>query len=253
RAREMARGAGAVRGRAGVSRADLLIEIGVEEVPARMLGAAADDLAARVVGVLGGAGLAHGDAKVFATPRRLAVQVAAVETVQVSREEEITGPPAAAAKGPDGKPTKAAIGFAQKMGVDLAALAVLSTPRGDYLGVRRHVAGRAAAELIAEALPRQVTSMAFPKTMRWGDGTRRSVRPVHWIVALLGEAVVPLEIFAIRAGRESAGHRILGARTVAIGAPSDYESALLAPGVVADRHQRRRAPPPPPLGLAGGG
>ena len=224
-----------------MSKADLLLEIGVEEVPARMLAGAAEDLGARVVGVLDGAGLAHGEAKVFCTPRRLAVRVAAVATAQASREEEITGPPAAAAKGPDGKPTKAAIGFAQKMGVDVGALGVIATPRGDYLGVRRRVTGRTAAEILAEALPRQVASMAFPKTMRWGDGTRRFVRPVHWIVALLGEAVVPLEIFGIEAGRETAGHRILGARKVAIAAAADYESTLLAQGIAADRDERRRA------------
>jgi len=221
--------------------ADLLIEIGLEEVPARMLAGAADDLAARLVAVLDGAGLAHGEAKIFATPRRLAVRVDGVDTSQASRDEEVTGPPVASARGPDGNPTKAAIGFAQKMGVEVGALAVLSTPKGDYLGVRRHLAGRPTAELIAEALPRQVTSMAFPKTMRWGDGARRFVRPVHWIVALLGDAVVPLEIFGIRAGRESAGHRILGARTIAIASPGHYDTALLAEGIAADRDERRRS------------
>src|SRR5262245_859056 len=224
-----------------MSRADLLIEIGVEEVPARMLAGAAEDFAARTIGILDTAGLAHGEARSFATPRRLAVRVGGVAVAQAGRGEEVTGPPAAAAKGPDGGRTKAALGFAQKMGVEVAALAVLSTPRGDYLGVRRRVAGRTAAELIAELLPRQVAGMAFPKTMRWGDGTRRFVRPVHWIVALLGEAVVPLTIFGIRAGRESAGHRILGVRRVAIASPAGYESALLAQGVTVEREERVRA------------
>src|SRR6185436_6724962 len=109
---------GRSRGGARMSRTDLLIEIGVEEVPARMLAGAAEDLGARVAGVLDAAGLAHGEATVFCTPRRLAVRIAGVETAQASRDEEVTGPPVAAARGADGKPTKAALGFAQKMGVD---------------------------------------------------------------------------------------------------------------------------------------
>lgn len=224
-----------------MSRADLLIEIGVEEVPARMLTGAAQDLAARIAAVLDAAGLAHGETEVFCAPRRLAARVAGVDLAQASRDEEVAGPPVAAAKGPDGKPTKAAIGFAQKMGVDVTALAVLSTPKGDYLGVRRHVAGRRTPEVLAELLPRAVSSMTFPKTMRWGDGTRRFVRPIHWIVALLGEEEVPLEILGIRSGRQSSGHRVLGDKRFPLATAGGFEEALRAQGVTAEPGERRMA------------
>jgi glycyl-tRNA synthetase beta chain len=221
--------------------ADFLLEIGCEEIPARMLAGAASDLAGKVTEVLGAAGLSHGEVRTFCTPRRLAVLVRDVPLAQESRDEEVTGPPAKAAFGTDGQPTKAALGFAQKMGVELSALATISTPKGDYLGVRRYVAGRTAAEMLADGLPRAVAGMSFPKTMRWGDGTRRFVRPVHWIVALLGGEIVPVELFHVRAGRESVGHRILGARRVPLPSPNEYESTLLAQGVAVDRDERRRA------------
>src|SRR5712691_847351 len=187
---------GSVRGTAHrenafMSGSDFLLEIGCEEIPARMLAGAAADLAQRVLEVLEGAGLPHGESRTLATPRRLAVVVRDVARGQADREEDVTGPPAKAAFGPDGKPTKAAIGFAQKTGVEISALSILSTSKGDYLGIRRRVPGRPASVLLAEALPRAIAAMSFPKTMRWGDGTRRFVRPVHWVVTLLGEDVVP--------------------------------------------------------------
>lgn len=221
-------------------KADLLLEIGCEEIPARMLRGASDDLAVCVTDVLAGSGLEHGDARSLCTPRRLAVLVRDVALRQADRDEDVSGPPVRAAFDTAGKPTKAALGFAQKMGVDVASLARIATPKGEYLGVRRHLPGRSARELLAETLPRAIAGMSFPKTMRWGSGAYRFVRPVHWIVALLGPNIVPLEIFAVRAGRVSAGHRVMGQREVTIPSPGQYESLLLAQGVAVDRDQRRR-------------
>src|SRR5207249_6788381 len=125
---------------------------------------------------------------------------------------------------PDGAPTRAAVGFAQKMSVDPSALQRVPTPKGEYLAVRRRAIGRTAGDILAEGLPRAVAAMTFPKTMRWGDGARRFVRPVHWIVALLGEAVVPFELFGVPSGRESAGHRVLGPRGSAAPSPPRTEA-----------------------------
>src|SRR5436309_3390263 len=133
--------------------ADFLLEIGCEEIPARMLAGAASDLTGKVTEVLDAEGLSHGDARTFCSPRRLAVLVRDVALAQESRDEEVTGPPAKASFGADGRPTKAALGFAQKMGVEVSALATIATQKGEYLGVRRHVAGRPAAELLAQNLP----------------------------------------------------------------------------------------------------
>ena len=218
---------------------DFLLEIGCEEIPARMLTGAAADLTERVLGVLDGANLAHGAGRSFCTPRRLAVVVKDVQKTQADRDEEILGPPVKAAFGPDGTPSKAAVGFAQKMGVAPAALQRVQTPKGEYVAVRRRAAGITAAAVMAEGLPRAVEGMTFPKTMRWGDGARRFVRPVHWIVALLGAEIVPLEILGIGSGGQSWGHRVHGARRIPIASCADYESALAAQGIVVDRERRR--------------
>jgi glycyl-tRNA synthetase beta chain len=219
---------------------DFLLEIGCEEIPARMLTAAASDLTERVLGVLDAANLAHGAGRTLCTPRRLAVIVKDVQRTQADRDEEVLGPPVKAAFGPDGSPSKAAVGFAQKLGVEPAALERVQTPKGEYLGLRRRVAGVAAAAVMAEGLPRAVEAMTFPKTMRWGDGARRFVRPVHWIVALLGAEIVPIGILGIRSGRESWGHRVHGARRIPIASGADYEGALATQGIVVDRERRRK-------------
>ena len=220
--------------------APLLVEIGCEEIPARMIADASRDLAQIVTALLDGAAVPHGPARPYATPRRLSVIVDDVAPRQADRDEEITGPPVKAAHGPDGQPTKAAVGFAQKLGLEVSALSVVSTPKGDYLGIRRHVPGRATPDLVAEELPRAVAGMFFPKSMRWGDGSRRFVRPVHWVVAMLGGDVVPLELFGQRAGNATRGHRILGDARVIVPAASDYPSILLGQGVSVDRAERRR-------------
>ena len=224
----------------GSARADLLLEIGCEEIPARMLESASADFEAIVTRVLTEAGLPFDPAQRFATPRRLAVLFPAVGHRQPDREEDLTGPPAKAAFGPDGAPTKAALAFAQKAGIEPRELTVVSTPKGDYLSARRRVAGRSAAEILGGALPALVAAMSFPKSMRWGDGRRRFVRPVHWVVALHGEEVVPLEILGVRSGRTSGGHRALGARRIELARPADYEARLAAEGIVAGRASRRR-------------
>ena len=223
----------------GSGRADLLIEIGCEEIPARMLEGASADFEAIVARVLSEGALAFEAPRRFATPRRLAVLFPSVQLRQEDREEELTGPPVKAAYGPEGQPTKAAHAFAQKAGVAVGALAVVTTPKGEYLSARRCVAGRGAGEVLASGLPAPVAAMSFPKSMRWGDGKRRFVRPVHWVVALLGEEIVPVELLGIRAGRTSAGHRAIGARAIELRRPADYEPALGEQGIVADRAARR--------------
>lgn len=224
-----------------MSRADFLLEIGCEEIPARMLEGAATDLRDRVTGVIDAAGLGRAEARAMFAPRRLAVFVGSVEDHQADRDEEILGPPVRAAFGPGGEPTQAGVGFAQKMGVPIGELGRVATPKGEYLGVRRRVQGRSASELLAELLPKAVATMSFPKTMRWGDGSRRFVRPVHWIVALLGESIVPVRILGVDAGRETDGHRILGARKVPVPDPSRYASVLASEHVTVNGAERRQA------------
>ncbi len=223
-----------------MSREPLLLEIGCEEIPARMIEAAAIDLRERLLQILDQAALEHAGSQVWATPRRLTVRVEEVQARQPDREELVLGPPAAIAFGHDGATSAAALGFAAKQGIDPALLERRSTEKGEYAGFLRRVPGRTVGELLSRALPGAVAAMSFPKTMRWGDGTPRWVRPVHWVLALHGRTVLPLELFGIAAGDRSVGHRFLGAGPVVIGHADEYLTALERVHVLADPLERRR-------------
>jgi len=222
-----------------MTRAPLLIEIGCEEIPARMIRAAAANLGAALTQILDRAGLDHGPAQAWGGSRRLAVRVADVQAGQDDRDELVLGPAAAAAVAPDGTLRPAGAGFARKHGVEPAALAIHETERGRYVGFRRQVPGRDIAAVLDAELQAAVESMSFPKTMRWGDGTRRWVRPVHWLVALHGERLLPLTALGVRAGRASAGHRFLAAGPVELVRADDYGATLAGAHVLVDPVERR--------------
>jgi glycyl-tRNA synthetase beta chain len=222
-----------------MSRAPLLLEIGCEEIPARMIDAAAGDLVDRVVKVLTRAGFDRGEARAWAGPRRLAVRVEDVEAAQADREEEVLGPPASVAFGSDGELTRAALGFAKKQGVDPSQLGRRTTKKGEYVGFVRRVAGQALGAVLAEALPPTVAAMAFPKTMRWAEGRWRWVRPVHWILARHGAEVLEIELFGVRAGGWSMGHRFLSPGRVEVAHPDHYVEALERAHVVVEPAVRR--------------
>jgi glycyl-tRNA synthetase beta chain len=221
-------------------KAALLIEIGCEEIPARMIPAAARELAARVLGILDEARLPHGEATAWGGTRRLAVRVDGVEGSQASREELVLGPPATAAFGADGSPTPAGAGFARKQGIEPKDLERVETEKGVYAGFRRSRGGEGIGAILAGGLPGAVAGMPFPKTMRWGSGEHRWVRPVHWVVALHGEAVLPMRVLGVDSGRRSRGHRFLAGSAPEIADAAAYESALRAAHVVVDPAERRR-------------
>lgn len=218
--------------------ADFLLEIGCEEIPVGYIEPALAQLAEGLTAQLAAARLAHGAVHRFATARRLALLVEGLALAQADREEELTGPPVAAAF-KDGQPTPAALGFARSQGVELAALHTLETPRGAYLALRRRVPGRPAAELLAEGLPGLILGLRFPKTMTWGDGTLRFARPIRWLVALLDAEVLPLALGGLPAGRVSAGRRQTPTPTVAIPRAAAYAEALRSAGVEPDPVRRR--------------
>jgi glycyl-tRNA synthetase beta chain len=223
-----------------MSREPLLIEIGCEEIPARMIPGAAADLGRRVEALLDGAGLAHDACTAWGGSRRLTVRVEQVEARQRDREETVLGPPAQIAFDAQNRPTDAARGFARKQGVEPEALTLVETDRGGYAGFRRNVVGRTVGELLAAELPAVVEGMTFPKTMRWGDGTRRWVRPVHRVLALHGKEVLPLELFGVRASDLSAGHRFRGRGEVRVEHPDGYAETLEKAFVLVDPAERRR-------------
>jgi len=222
--------------------ADFLLEIGLEEVPARMLAAGQRELGERVRTLLERERLIAGPSLIetYSTPRRLAVLVRGVQVRQPDTEERLTGPAWAIAF-KNGAPTPAAHAFARKAGVPLEQLAPLPTPKGEYVSATVHRPGRTAPELLTELLPKEITALSWPKPMYWRAGKpERFIRPVQWIVALLDEAIVPVEFAGVRAGRQTYGHRVLhGAAPVEIAAPAQYAQALLAAKVMADVEMRR--------------
>ncbi len=222
---------------------DFLFELGLEEVPARMIAMAEAELGRRVSDLLARVRLLGQDAKLttYATPRRLAMLVEGVLAKQADTEEQLTGPSWKVAF-KDGAPTAAAQAFAKKAGVAVANLKKVDTPKGEYVGATVKRPGRTAQEILAAELPKEVLSLYWAKNMYWRAGKpERFVRPVRWMVALLDSEIVPLEIAGIAAGRESRGHRVLhGTAPVAIGAAKRYAETLRAAGVIVSVPERRQ-------------
>jgi glycyl-tRNA synthetase beta chain len=224
--------------------ADFLLEIGLEEVPARMIAGAEAELGRRVSDLLTRERLLGVGAKLttYSTPRRLAVLVEDVLARQADTEEQLTGPSWKVAF-KDGAPTKAAEAFAKKAGVAVAALEKVANAKGEYVGAKVKRPGRAAAELLAGGLPKEVLGLYWAKNMYWRAGKpERFVRPVRWVVALLDAAVVPLEIAGIAAGNASRGHRVLhGDHPVVLPSAKSYAEALRKAFVMVDVAERRQS------------
>jgi glycyl-tRNA synthetase beta chain len=222
--------------------AELLFEIGLEEIPARMIASAEKELAERLKNLLVSEKLLLADAIVrsFATPRRLAVTVSDVLERQQDVTEQLTGPAWKVAF-KDDQPTPAAHAFAKKAGVPVEGLVKQTTPKGEYVSATVTKAGRSAAEILAEKVPAELGKIYWAKSMYWRPGKpERFVRPVRWMVALLDSTVVPVEFGGKTAGRLTYGHRVLhGESPVTIAAPAEYVAKLEAAYVVADVSKRR--------------
>jgi glycyl-tRNA synthetase beta chain len=226
--------------------AELLLEIGLEEIPARMIAAAETELARRVEGLLSRQRLGSTAITSYSTPRRLAVRVEGVLAQQLDMQEQLTGPSWKAAF-PDGNPGPAAQAFAKKAGVAVTALEKITTAKGEYAAATVQRTGQSAAKVLTDSLPQEIGALSWPKTMYWRpDKPERFVRPLRWLLCLLDETVVPVEYAGIAAGGVSYGHRVLyGDRPVPIPRPADYPAALEAAFVIADaaarRHRIRKA------------
>jgi len=221
---------------------DLLLEIGCEEIPARMIAAASQELSERVSAMLSRERLASSAVSHFDTPRRLAVMAEGISPAQPDLKEEITGPSVNVAY-KDGQPTPAAHAFAKKAGLPVEQLDMVTTPKGEYLIAKVTRKGRSAAEILTETLPKELSSIYWPKNMYWRKTGERFVRPVRWLVAMLDGETIPLEFDGIWAGNTSRGHRILSHSTVTIPrAGSAYIDALRSAKVLgrAEREQQIR-------------
>ena len=222
---------------------DFLFEIGLEEVPARMIAGAQAELQRRVVAMLERERLvaSGAESRSFSTPRRLAVWVGGVATQQEDVSEELMGPAVKIAYN-DGQPGPAAVAFAKKAGVSVESLKKVETPKGEYLAATAVKAGRKATEVIAEEMPKELAGIYWAKNMYWRAGKpERFVRPVRWMVALLDGDVVPVSFAGKAAGNASRGHRVLwGDKPLVIARPSAYEETLAGAKVVADVEARRQ-------------
>ena len=205
---------------------DLLLEIGCEEIPARMIDAAQSELAVRVGELLEreALGLPTGVSAPVTTPRRLSV-MASIADHQMDITGQVTGPAVNIAF-KDGQPTPAAHAFARKAGVDVSQLEKVATPKGEYLAAKITRKGRRAAEILAESLPKEISSIHWPKNMYWHKPSERFVRPVRWLVAMLDSEVVPLAFAGVQAGNQSHGHRSLAEGVVQVPKASSYVERL---------------------------
>lgn len=217
-----------------------LLEIGTEELPADFARLALPQLEQLVRRDLSEARLEHGLVRCTSTPRRLVVLVEQIAAATPDLEEERKGPPAGQAF-KDGVPTPAAAGFAKRCGVVPEALEVRETPKGPFVFATVLERGRPALELLAERIPQWITALQGRRFMRWGSGESRFSRPVRWLVALLDQQVIPVQLEGsdpqVHSGSISRGHR-LHAAEVAIGSADSYSADLAAQGVQVDREAR---------------
>lgn len=219
----------------------LLFEIGTEELPAWYVPVGSDALASAVAGKLDALHLTHGPVHAYATPRRLAVRVEDVAEQSSTREEIRRGPATSAAFDKAGKPTPAATGFAASVGVVVDALETMEGPKGSYLIARRSVGGEAAVDVLADALAAVVAELPAPRKMRWGSIEVPFIRPIAWMVALLGTQVIPVTQAGVAAGRATRGHRFLHPAPIELANADAYEAALATSDVIASRAARADA------------
>jgi glycyl-tRNA synthetase beta chain len=218
---------------------EFFLEIGTEEIPAGFIPRAMAEIEAMITRELANARLGYTTVQTMATPRRLALVVKDIPAVQPDAEITATGPSKKAAFDADGKPTRAAEGFARGQGVAVADLQVVATDKGEYLAVTRRETGRPTHELLSEILPVLVANIPFKKSMRWGDLDVRFARPVHWIVALFDGVVVPFAFGNIESGSISRGHRFMANTSFPVRNFSHYLDECERHFVIVDPERRK--------------
>lgn len=224
-----------------MSRGDLLIEIGTEEIPAGFIMPALESLRDLAAKGLSRNRIEFEDALIMGTPRRLVLHVKGVVTSQPDGVEEAMGPSVKAAFDASGNPTKAAEGFARGKGVDVKDLIRVTTDKGEYIASRKNVKGVETAALLATLIPEWIGQIPFKKSMRWGAGETAFARPIHWILALFDGEVVPFEYAGVASGRTSRGHRFHAPEEFEVMEVADYQRKIRQAGVVVDISERRDA------------
>jgi glycyl-tRNA synthetase beta chain len=220
--------------------AELLFEIGCEEIPARFLRPALKQLEELAAKEMDFNELSFEKTETYGTPRRLALVVRGLSDMSADKEDLALGPPVKAAFDKEGNPTKAAMGFAKSQGVKVDELSQVETKKGPRLGYAKHIPGRPAMDILKEMLPKLIGQLPFPKSMKWGSYSFRFARPIHWLVALLDNEVVPFEITGIKSGDETRGHRFMAPGAIKVSGADDYLAKLEKAFVIADRAKRAK-------------
>lgn len=223
-----------------MTRRDFLVEIGTEELPPKSLWALAESFRDGVNSGLDAAGLAHGKAIAYATPRRLAVFVRRLAESQGEQKLERRGPPVSAAFDANGQPTRAALAFAESCGVVVGALLRVTEAKGEFLFCSLTRPGAPAAQLLPSIVQRALDGLPIARRMRWGAGEVQFVRPAHWIVMLHGNDVIDCELLGLPAGRTTRGHRFHSPKPIVLRAPGGYVAALQTRGFVLVDFEARR-------------
>ena len=216
---------------------EFLLEVGSEEIPARSMKPVLEELKQKFEQMLADSRLSFSQVTTLGSARRLIVHVTDLAETQQNETVTTLGPPEKIAF-VDGEPSKALLGFAKKSGVAVEAFQVFETERGRYMGFESQVEGHPASEILSERIPELVGALNFAKTMYWDETGQRFARPVRWVVALHGSQVVPMELYGIGAGSETAGHRVIGKQAIAVTGFDDYLEKLDENGVIASQHTR---------------
>ena len=220
--------------------ADFLVEIGTEELPPRALRELELAFATGVRQRIAASGLGGSQSQSFATPRRLAVLVHGVHLEQPAQKIEKRGPPLKVAFDAAGKPTRAALAFADSCGAPVASLEKLEIPAGAWLVFRGESTGKPARELLPGIVAEALAELPVPRRMRWGNHDFEFVRPAHWLVMLLGADVVPCEILGLKAGNRTRGHRFMSSGMLELKTPAEYPATLRGAGCVLPDVAERR-------------
>ena len=220
--------------------AELLLEIGVEELPYQFISPALSSLEELARRFFQETRLSSGSIKAYGTPRRLTLVVQALAAHQTAVTRETMGPSKSVAFDQTGQPTKAAIGFATGQGVPVESLQARQTPKGEYLFAIKEEVGRSTNAVLLELLPQLIGKLSFPKAMKWNESGMRFARPIRWLLALFGGTVLPIEASGVKAGSRTYGHRVLsGGKPIAVRDFGSYSKGLEKAGVLVDPVRRR--------------
>ncbi|MBX3238032.1 MAG: glycine--tRNA ligase subunit beta [Nitrospiraceae bacterium] len=223
---------------------ELLLEIGTEELPYQFVAPALNALQQSAEAMLIDHRLSYGTARALGTPRRLALLIDGLATQQASAVKEAMGPSKAVAFGPDGQPTKAAIGFATGQGVAVQDLQIRATPKGEYVFAVKQERGQAVATVLTQLVPALLAKLSFPKAMHWNETGLRFARPIRWLVVLCGGKILPITFASIKAGNQTYGHRIMSpaaakGRGFSVTSIAQYLKDTERHGVIVDQARRR--------------